>query len=119
MTAYEMRISDGVQTCALPISALIGSAAAWEMQKAVPCQRSPHSMRKRAKRRPAFGDCTRTPSIQGSAARAGRSVPLGTARLDRKRDVERKSVSVRVDLGGDRVIKTNNNNNLRKVHQHK
>src|SRR3546814_17847385 len=47
---------------------------------------------------------------QGWNARFGASLPLQDNRLDRKSVVEGKSVSVRVGLGGRRIIKKKNKN---------
>src|SRR3546814_19590119 len=74
-TAYEMRISDGVQTCALPISRRSRRTA-----DVLLAQFSLHHVR-------------------GSPW-----IP------DRKSVVSGKSVSVRVDLGGRRIIKKKTGN---------
>src|SRR3546814_16054435 len=58
---------------------------------------------------PAGGRCTRGGN-RGPGLRARLPRPYGVDPLDRKSVVSGKSVSVRVDLGGRRLIKTNNTN---------
>src|SRR3546814_17118126 len=82
----------GVQTCALPIS------------RREPCPQAQFS--------PALG------RGRGRRSDAGRTVPerdrakLRRDRRDRKSVVEGTSVSVRVDIGGRRIIKKKNNTRI-------
>src|SRR3546814_11729942 len=88
----------GVQTCALPISGHDGGRRGGILQG-----RSPHSRQN--------GDAGggRPWLCQGRAA----GNDTLRRRSDRKSVVEGKSVSVRVDLGGSRIIKTKKGRDLR------
>src|SRR3546814_16697173 len=83
----------GVQTCALPISRASSRRLLSKRRKirSNPSASSRHSPSASARRLARFGG-------------DGSSVP--EIRIDRKSVVEGKSVSVRVDLGGRRIIKT-------------
>src|SRR3546814_11765807 len=91
----------GVQTCALPIS----SAAGW-------------SRRRRLDRRSVRGSwptpCPVRRQRPGRGCRRGRRAARAwPAPADRKSVVEGKSVSVRVDLGGRRILKNKTRRNIR------
>src|SRR3546814_19791527 len=85
----------GVQTCALPISPA-RSAGRWSMHRP--------AWRARGSRAPAGARAGRG----GPAPARARRAPARSDGRDRKRVVEGKSVSVREDLGGRRIIKKKN-----------
>src|SRR3546814_17353817 len=94
-----MRISDGVQTCALPIS----DDAAYLLQELVPWEGEAgifYVRRPGQKRGEVFSMTLKyAPYVLGDGVRSLRQL------IDRKSVGLGKSGSVRVDLGGRRIIK--------------
>src|SRR3546814_19175459 len=89
----------GVQTCALPISLACGYATAWYSVEAT------YSSSRQTPNTIAPASCQASPY---TAARVINTAPPASAAIaprDRKRVVQGKSVSVRVDHGGRRIIK--------------
>src|SRR3546814_11107088 len=108
-TAYEMRISDGVQTCALPNCA------------AGPAPPARRATKSRSRPSACAGSRQRTGQVATSVRSAGRrdSRSAPAHRPDRQSVVAGKSVSVRVDIGGRRIItkKTEYTHDLEKTYQ--
>src|SRR3546814_13591045 len=99
----------GVQTCALPILSRWLRLARGPQRAAVPYDRARDQALKRHP--PAPGQCLRdgAPSRRRGRDRDGDRQPFGLCcknrEAARKSVVQGKSVSVRVDLGGRRIIK--------------
>src|SRR3546814_11142024 len=107
-TAYEMRISDWSSECALPIWP--GPCTAWKGRGAG------HSL---IARQGGADGATHLPTGLFTDTQGRRNERAKTSRIsrrqigDRKSVVSGKSVSVRVDLGGRRIIKKNKRHNTK------
>src|SRR3546814_15532919 len=101
----------GVQTCALPICDSQAVFVPWRYECGSLLTTSNHSFVKWAKRAPIDGH--RHP--RSTAASQQGSHPPGRSRLrDRKSVVQGTSVSVRVDLGGRRIITNKQETSIKK-----
>src|SRR3546814_12617183 len=95
--AYEMRISDWISdVCSSDLSACSALGAAFVVADAG----STVSASRNA--------CPSSPTSEDEGSSSPSSSLIFVVRPDRKSVVQGKSVSVRVDLGGRRIIKKNN-----------
>src|SRR3546814_12976131 len=94
----------GVQTCALPIWRDAGGTRG---DTHVDAPRRPQDLRAADQRFPLRRGAAAVRITDALFARSGGGTEGGRPGRDRKSVVEGKSVSVRVDLGGGRIIKKN------------